>query len=84
MTTLLDVYSSTEFLTNEKDESMPLYWSHEDAADSYALVQPDGCIEYIFSEDSVVEAFVDGTVSIDGINFKCYVAQQIRFTPDQE
>lgn len=84
MTTLIDVYSSTDMLYSNKDESMPLFWSHEDAADTYALVQPDGCIEYVFDENAVVEAFVNGSVSIDGINFTAYVTQQVKFNPDQE
>lgn len=83
MTTLLDIYSSTDFLQTVGD-TMPLYWSHEDGSDTYELVQPDGCREFVFDTATPVDVFTEGSVSINGINFNCYAAQQIRFNPDQE
>lgn len=86
MTTLKDIYLATDFLTAKRELSMPLYWDHytEGSSNIHVLRQPNGCNEYSFLDDAVVEVFYDGSVSIDGIAFLCYVSQQIKFEPTQE
>lgn len=81
--TVKEVHAQTDLL-KEKGADHHLVWVCYPDTDDYELAQEDGCREFSFKGSTPVESFTDGTILIDGVLFRAYVAQQVKFEPTKD
>lgn len=81
--TVKEVHAQTDLL-KEVGSDYHLVWVCYPDTDVYDLSQEDGCREFSFKSFTPVESFSDGTILIDGVLFRAYVAQQVKFEPTKD
>lgn len=80
--TLHDIYHQADYLV-AVSTGLTIHMQHYDD-DELVLEYDDGEFYVSLALDTYVEATSHGTVIINDTEYRVYVAQQIRFTPEQE
>ena len=81
--TLQDIYHQADFLV-AVSTGLTIYMQKYDEDNKLSLEYDNGEFYTSLTLDTYVEATSQGTVMINDIEYRVYVAQQIRFTPEQE
>lgn len=77
-----EMYGQIDYLICEKT-GLSLYLQ-EYSPDEITIEYDDGSFYAEWANHTPVEATSHGTVLILGTEYRAYVAQQVRFTPEQE
>lgn len=77
-----EMYDQIDYLVCEKT-GLSLYLQ-EYSPDEITVEYDDGSFYAEWANHTPVEATSQGTVLILGTEYRAYVAQQVRFTPEQE
>lgn len=81
--TLQDVYSQVDYLVSH-ESGLSFYFQDYDEEPGLDLEFDDGATYKTLPLDTPVESFTDGTILIDGVLFRAYVAQQVKFEPTKD
>ena len=82
MLTVKEMYDQIDYLISEKT-NLCLYLQ-EFSPDEITVTYADGSFYAEWASHTPVEATSHGSVLILGTEYRAYVAQQVRFTPEQE
>ena len=79
--TLLDVINQVDYLVNT-NTGVSVFMQQYDEGSGNIDFEYDN-VEFFMSlpEDTIVEPLIDGNILINGVEYKAYVAQQIKFEP---
>ena len=82
--TLLDVFNQVHYLVNT-NTGVSVFMQQYDEGSGNIDFEYDN-VEFFMSlpEDTIVEPLIDGNILINGVEYKAYVAQQIKFEPTQD
>lgn len=82
--TLLDVFNQVDYLVNT-NTGVSVFMQQYDEGSGNIDFEYDN-VEFFISlpEDTIVEPLIDGNILINGVEYKAYVAQQIKFEPTQD
>lgn len=78
-----DLFNQCDYLVSESS-GLSLYPQWYDDEDNCSVEYDDGSLYAEWEPETPVEATAHGTVLILGTEYRAYVAQQIKFNPDQE
>ena len=81
--TLQDIYNQADYLVVVLT-GLTIYMQKYDEDNELTLEYDNGEFYTSLSLDTYVEATSHGTVIINDVEYLVFVAQQIRFTPEQE
>ena len=81
--TLQDIYHQADYLV-VVSTGLTIYMQKYDEDNELTLEYDNGEFYTSLTLDTYVEATSQGTVIINDVEYRVYVAQQIRFTPEQE
>ena len=81
--TLQDIYHQADYLVTVSS-GLSVYMQKYNEDDELTLEYDNGEFYASLALNTYVEATSHGTVIINDIEYRVYVAQQIRFTPEQE
>ena len=82
--TLLDVFNQVDYLVNTNIGVSVFMQQYDEGSGNIAFEYDN--VEFFMSlpEDTIVEPLIDGNILINGVEYKAYVAQQIKFEPTQD
>lgn len=82
--TLLDVFHQVDYLVNT-NTGVSVFMQQYDEGSGNIDFEYDN-VEFFISlpEDTIVEPLIDGNILINSIEYKAYVAQQIKFEPTRD
>lgn len=82
--TLREVFDQVDYLVNINTGASVFMQQYDEGSGSIDFEYDN--VEFYTSlpEDTIVEPLVDGTILIKGIEYRAYVAQQIKFEPTSE
>lgn len=80
---LQDVYHQSDYLIMHEG-GLRITFQDYDEEPGLDLEFDDGATYKMLSLDTPVESFTDGTILIDGVLFRAYVAQQVKFEPTKD
>ena len=80
---LQDIYDQADYLV-DVSTGLTIYMQKYDEDNELSLEYDNGEFYTSLTLDTYVEATSQGTVIINDVEYRVYVAQQIRFTPEQE
>lgn len=80
---LQDIYDQADYLV-DVSTGLTIYMQKYDEDNELSLEYDNGEFYTSLTLDTYVEATSQGTVIINDVEYRAYVAQQIRFTPEQE
>ena len=80
--TLEDVYSQADYLVGQASGLSIYMQDYEE--EGLVLEYDDGEPYAVYAKDTPVEATSHGTILILGTEYRAYVAQQVKFNPEQE
>ena len=82
--TLLDVFNQVDYLVNT-NTGVSVFMQQYDEGSGNIDFEYDN-VEFFISlpEDTIVEPLIDGNILINSVEYKAYVAQQIKFEPTSE
>ena len=80
--TLEDVYSQADYLVSQASGLSIYMQDYEE--EGLVLEYDDGEPYAVYAKDTPVEATSHGTILILGTEYRAYVAQQVKFNPEQE
>jgi len=81
--TLQDIHHQADYLVTVST-GLTIYIQKYDEDDELSLEYDNGEFYASLALNTYVEATSHGTVIINDVEYRAYVAQQIRFTPEQE
>lgn len=81
--TLLNVYAQADYLIMDT-AGYRITFQDYDEEPGLDLEYDDGATYKSLPADTPVESFTDGTILIDGVLFRAYVAQQVKFEPTKD
>ena len=80
--TLEDVYNQADYLVSQA-HGLSIYMQDYEE-EGLVLEYDDGEPYAVYAKDTPVEATSHGTILILGTEYRAYVAQQVKFNPEQE
>ena len=81
--TLEDVYNQADYLVGQAS-GLSIYMQDYEEEEGLVLEYDDGEPYAVYAKDTPVEATSHGTILILGTEYRAYVAQQVKFNPEQE
>ena len=81
--TLQDIYNQADYLV-AVSTGLTIYMQKYDEDNELSLEYDNSEFYVSLALNTYVEATSQGTVIINDVEYRVYVAQQIRFTPEQE
>lgn len=84
--TLQDVYGQSDYLIMHQAGFRITFqdYDREGESNELDLEYDSGGTFKVLPLDTPVESFSDGTILIDGVLFRAYVAQQVKFEPTKD
>lgn len=81
--TLQYIYDQADYLVSESS-GLSIYMQDYEEEEGLVLEYDDGEPYAVYAKDTPVEATSHGTILILGTEYRVYVAQQVKFNPEQE